>query len=384
MLPRDAINGLIAGISGFMLLLGLGIVPDSAFGGERASDRIAKPAVRAEHKGKLPRSDVARPDQADDRLREEFPENAIRIEPAAALGGVHAQPEAAPLHGYGDFEGVVLVAPAKGEAFPGLVLVEPAAAPAKPEPVEAASDTAEDTGDIDIPEDLSATQDDPLEPVNRLFFAFNEVVDHLVFAPAARIYHTVLPEPVRIGVANVVRNASSPVILANDILQGNRQGASDTVVRFMVNSTIGVGGLLDAAGYMGVAYHNEDFGQTLAVWGVGSGPYMVVPVLGPSNPRDLTGIVVDTAFNPLTWILIDAPLEERLAPSAVELVVGREAILDDYATLRQSSPDLYASVRDIYGEKRQTEISNGDITGEPIPNMTSLPPTSVMTTVTPF
>jgi phospholipid-binding lipoprotein MlaA len=151
----------------------------------------------------------------------------------------------------------------------------------------------------------------------------------------------------------------------------------------MVNSTIGIGGLVDAAGYMGVQYHSEDFGQTLAVWGMGPGPYMVVPVLGPSNPRDLTGKVVDTAFNPLTWVLWDAPLEERLAPGGVELLVGRESILDDYESLRKTSPDLYASVRSIYGDKRQTEISNGDVTGEPIPGVTTLPPNSVMT-VKPF
>jgi ABC-type transporter lipoprotein component MlaA len=94
--------------------------------------------------------------------------------------------------------------------------------------------------------------------------------------------------------------------------------------------------------------------------------------------------VVDTAINPLTWILIDKPLEQRLAPGAAQLVVGREAILDEYANLRKTSPDLYASVRDIYGQIRQTAISNGDVTGEPIPGVTSLPADSVMTNVKPF
>ncbi len=197
------------------------------------------------------------------------------------------------------------------------------------------------------------------------------------------MYHIIIPEPFRIGIANAVNNIRSPVILANDVLQGNRQGASDTIVRFMVNSTIGLGGLIDAAGYMGVQRHSEDFGQTLAVWGVGPGPYMVLPVLGPSNPRDIVGKGVDTAINPLTWILFDQPLEVRMAPSAVELVVGRESILDDYATLRAGSPDLYLSVRDIYSDKRQTEIDNGDVTGDPIPSA-SMPPSSVTPNVNPF
>jgi phospholipid-binding lipoprotein MlaA len=320
-----------------------------------------------------------RADAVSTRKKTGKPARRVRSSPELNVAGSDIPGLAkAPLHGYGTFEGVVLVPPA--QRGKGIVLVEPAAATAATE----AEPTSESSDDIPIPKDLSEQQEDPFESFNRGMFAFNEVLDHLILEPSARIYHAVVPQPLREGVANAVRNLGSPVILANDILQGNRKRASDTVVRFMVNSTIGLGGFVDAAGYMGVPYHQEDFGQTLAVWGVGPGPYMVVPILGPSNPRDLTGKVVDTAINPLTWILIDKPLEQRMAPGAAQLVVGREAILDEYANLRKTSPDLYASVRDIYGQIRQTAISNGDVTGEPIPGVTSLPADSVMTNVKPF
>ena len=378
---REAISRVIAGGGVYMLLPALfAFVLTPVFAAERDPfpsvsshpPRLHATATRS-HTGKKP---PARP--ADRYLRSEFADATIRIEPAAAQS--IRSPEArsqktlkrkVPLRGYGTFEGVILVPPAN---HGGLVLVEPAAATAP-------ADTAQEG---QIPKDLTETEEDPFEPVNRFFFRFNEMLDHLIVEPAARIYHRVLPEPVRDGVANAVRNLGSPIILANDILQGNRERAANTAVRFMVNSTIGLAGFVDAAGYMGVPYHQEDFGQTLAVWGAGPGPYMVVPILGPSNPRDLAGKLVDTAFNPLTWILLDNPVEQRLAPTAAQLIVGRDAILDDYAYLRKTSPDLYASVRDIYGQVRQTEIANGDVTGEPIPGITTLPPTTVITTVNPF
>jgi hypothetical protein len=130
----------------------------------------------------------------------------------------------APLHGYGTFEGVVLVPPA--QTGKGIVLVEPAAAPAATE----AEPTSESSDNIQIPKDLSEQQEDPFESFNRGMFAFNEVLDHLILEPSARIYHVIVPQPLREGVANAVRNLGSPVILANDILQGNRKRASDTVM----------------------------------------------------------------------------------------------------------------------------------------------------------
>jgi phospholipid-binding lipoprotein MlaA len=241
-------------------------------------------------------------------------------------------------------------------------------------------------GDIQVPSDLTEEVDDPLEPVNRVFFGFNEGLDFLILRPVAMVYRAVLPKPVRIGVGNALRNAATPVILANDILQGaDGKRVEATVVRFMLNSTIGVGGLIDVGSYVGLDFHREDFGQTLASWGVGPGPYMVAPILGPGNPRDFVGVVVDTALNPMTWILADEQFWIRMAPSAAEMVSTREVALDDVDALRKTSPDFYVTVRQLYSEKRKTDIANGDVGLDPIPGTTSLPSTQVMTpTVNPF
>jgi phospholipid-binding lipoprotein MlaA len=220
--------------------------------------------------------------------------------------------------------------------------------------------------------------------MNRLFFGFNEVVDRVILEPTARVYRAVLPEPVRQGISNVLANAASPVILANDILQGNPERAANTIKRFMVNSTIGVGGMLDAASYMGERRHNEDFGQTLGSYGVGSGPYLVLPLLGPSNTRDLAGKVADTAVNPMTWILYDAPLWQRSIQPGAEIVSGRAAIIDDIDNLRKTSPDFYASVRDLYAQKRQADIANEDSGYDPAPGVSTLPPSVVPQTFNPY
>lgn len=239
--------------------------------------------------------------------------------------------------------------------------------------------------DIQVPADLTEDVDDPLEPVNRLFFGLNEGLDFLVLRPVAIVYRTVVPKPVRIGVGNALRNAASPVILANDILQGaDGKRVEATMVRFMLNSTIGVGGLIDVGSYVGLDFHREDFGQTLATWGVGPGPYMVAPILGPGNPRDFVGVVVDTAINPMTWILADEKFWIRMAPSAAEMISTREVALDDVDALRKTSPDFYVTVRQLYSEKRRTDIANGDVGLDPIPGTTSLPPTQMTPTVNPF
>ncbi len=143
---------------------------------------------------------------------------------------------------------------------------------------------------------------DPFEPANRALFEVHEVADRFVLQPVAEAYRDVIPQPLRAGIRNVLGNLRAPVILANDLMQGNISRARITLGRFMVNSTLGVGGILDVAREWGVPGHTEDFGQTLAVWGAGEGFYVFVPLLGPSSPRDLAGQAVDLAINPLTWL----------------------------------------------------------------------------------
>lgn len=291
----------------------------------------------------------------------------------------------------------ILITPAS--TTPDVEPIDPDANTTKQESTDTAAATADEgvddfasvnpdvpIDDIQVPSDLTEEIDDPLEPVNRVFFGFNEGLDFLILRPVALVYRTVLPKPVRIGVGNALRNAASPVILANDILQGaDGKRVEATMVRFMLNSTIGVGGLIDVGSYVGLDFHREDFGQTLAYWGVEPGPYMVAPILGPGNPRDFVGVVVDTAINPMTWILADEKFWIRMAPSAAEMVSTREVALDDVDALRKTSPDFYVTVRQLYSEKRKTDIANGDVGLDPIPGTTSLPSTQVLTpTVNPF
>jgi len=271
------------------------------------------------------------------------------------------------------------------------VIVEPAATVSGVDVVDGVqvpgdlNETGGATGDPEsVPGDLVDTQTDPLEGFNRVMFGFNDVVDRVILEPVARVYRAIVPPPIRRGVTNVVNNLATPVTLTNDILQGNPEAAANTIKRFMVNSTLGIGGIFDHATGLGEPLHREDFGQTLGTWGINGNPYIVLPLLGPSNPRDMVGRVADTAVNPMTWILYDAPFWERSIPIGVEIVSGREAILDDYDSLRKNSPDLYASVRDLYAQKRQAEIANEAAGYNPGSGASSLPPSTIPQTLNPY
>lgn len=214
---------------------------------------------------------------------------------------------------------------------------------------------------------VSSTLSDPLEPVNRLIFGFNEGVDFLILRPVNFVYRTVLPRPVRKGVSNVVYNLASPVVLANDVLQGEFKRAGTTTSRFLINTTVGIGGIIDVAGKNGLPRHSEDFGQTLARWGIGSGPYIVLPLVGPSTLRDAIAIPVDSAIDPVTWALANESTGVRMAPLGTSIIVYHDEFKDDADNLRKNSADFYASVRDIYSQRRLSEIANGDLMLEPLP-----------------
>ena len=207
---------------------------------------------------------------------------------------------------------------------------------------------------------------DPIEPFNRGSFAVHQAIDRNVLRPVARGYRAVVPNPVRLGIRNVLANLRSPVILANDILQGEPRRAGDTLGRFVVNSTLGLGGIFDVAGTrMGVRGHTEDFGQTFARWGIGEGPFLFIPVLGPSNPRDLTGFGFDIAANPLTWVgqgaTVDALQWSRAGATVVDT---REDLLDATDDVERSSLDLYSTYRSAYRQRRRAQIENrtgGDV-----------------------
>jgi phospholipid-binding lipoprotein MlaA len=200
-------------------------------------------------------------------------------------------------------------------------------------------------------------ENDPLEPVNRAVFEFNRVLDGLILEPAARMYRTAAPEFVRDGVQNFLVNLRTPIVLANDLLQGEFARAEKTLGRFMLNTILGFGGLIDVGGRVGMPErHSEDFGQTLAVYGVGDGPYLVLPLLGPSNPRDAVGYVVDLAFDPVFFL---APNDVGYGRFGAEALTFREQNIETIEELERSSIDLYAATRTLVRQLRGNEIRNG-------------------------
>lgn len=203
---------------------------------------------------------------------------------------------------------------------------------------------------------------DPLEPLNRRVLSFNLAADRAVIGPAAGAYETVTPTFFRTGVSNVLSNLNSPVVFANDILQGEPKRATDTAYRFLVNSTFGVLGLFDvAATETGIEGHSEDFGQTLGVWGVPEGPYIVLPLLGPSNLRDATGSSVDNAFDPLYWTEFDDD-DTSVTIAATRGVLGAlqaRVALDEQLEAVNAQPEPYVALRRAYTAQRQAEIRNG-------------------------
>jgi phospholipid-binding lipoprotein MlaA len=199
---------------------------------------------------------------------------------------------------------------------------------------------------------------DPLEPTNRALFFVHEGIDTLVLRPAAEAYRLFLPPVVRTGIRNVLANARTPVILLNDLLQGETYRAATTMGRFLVNTTVGLGGLMDVATSRGLPAHGEDFGQTLAVWGVGEGPFLFIPVLGPSNPRDLAGFGVDIASHPLTWAEGDDWERVRLGAGVLNVLDVREGLIETIDDVRQTSLDPYATLRSAYRQRRVNEIRN--------------------------
>lgn len=228
---------------------------------------------------------------------------------------------------------------------------------------------ADDITDKDILNNAANDANDPLEPVNRVIFGFNSILDTVILTPVSATYNTVVPGPVRTGVSNAIANAKAPVTLINDLLQGEPKRAQKTFVRFLINSTAGFGGFVDAAEAGGLPRHTEDFGQTLAVWGIGAGPYLVAPVFGPTTPRHLVGRIADSAATPTTWLMADLPMLERFTPTMADLMTGHAALLDDMNNLKKTSPDYYAAVRDIYRQSRANAISNGKVDSADLPDI---------------
>jgi phospholipid-binding lipoprotein MlaA len=202
---------------------------------------------------------------------------------------------------------------------------------------------------------------DPLEESNRKFFAFNQAIDNAVINPIARGYKAALPQPARTSIDNVLRNLKSPTIFANQLLQGDLEGAGTVLVRTSINTLLGIGGIFDVAAYEGIEHEHEDFGQTLATWGVGHGPYMVVPVIGPSSARDYIGFFVDSYADPLRWYAFNVEKEGLYyGKTAVEYVSLRASLMSLLEELENSSIDYYAATRSAYYQRREALTNDQD------------------------
>ena len=206
---------------------------------------------------------------------------------------------------------------------------------------------------------------DPYEAANRKLFAFNEAVDGAILKPMAQVYRDIVPERGRESIRNFLRNLESPTILFNDVLQREEERASNTLNRFFINSSIGFFGFGDPATDMGYPRHTEDFAQTLAIYGIESGPYIMSPFFGPSTPRHIAGRIVDFAVHPLTWYLQDQNDGYRYSYGISEAVVAREELLDVLDDIEGDSTDYYVSIRNMYMQRRMNEISNGVPSDEP-------------------
>jgi phospholipid-binding lipoprotein MlaA len=198
---------------------------------------------------------------------------------------------------------------------------------------------------------------DPLEPVNRGILAFNKEVDRWVLDPITRVYRFILPDQVKRSVQRFLNNLSSPGVTINDALQCEFYDAGITVWRFVINSTFGIGGLFDPAQYLGVHGHTSDFDQTLALYGVPSGPFLMLPVFGPTTVRGGFGTIVDTAFRPTTYLLAGTDqFVFAIIHGGSSGLATREASLDAIKDLERSSVDYYAALRNAYYQKRTADI----------------------------
>jgi phospholipid-binding lipoprotein MlaA len=197
---------------------------------------------------------------------------------------------------------------------------------------------------------------DPLEGFNRAVFFLNDGLDTILIRPIAYLYGNILPPFVKRRVRNFFSNINEPVTFANDLLQLEFEDAGVIGARFLVNSTVGLAGLFDVASEIGLEPHKADFGQTLYSYGAGPGPYLVLPLLGPSNLRDSTGLVVDAVLNPFTWLLEP---EENIATAVGKGLVRREELLVPLDALRESSVDYYAALRSLYYQDRAVALGRG-------------------------
>ena len=201
---------------------------------------------------------------------------------------------------------------------------------------------------------------DPFESYNRAVFAFNNGVDYVLLDPLTEAYRFIIPDAFRLAISNFLNNIKSPVYLANELLQGDLDGASLVTKRFVLNSLTGFAGIVDTASWEGMTYEPEDFGQTLAVWGVGSGPYIIWPIIGPATTRDGFGMLGDMVMDPINWYVWNNDGTDlgtiRLGATVLDT---KDRFLDLQKDLKTNSLDYYAATRSVWLQRRNALINDG-------------------------
>lgn len=212
-------------------------------------------------------------------------------------------------------------------------------------------------------------QNDPYEHTNRQIFELDQDLDKAVMRPVAVFYNHAVPEFARDGVHNFLVNLNGPITIGNSVLQGDAENATRVLARITINSTVGIAGLIDVAAKIGLPLREEDFGQTLGVWGFDEGPYLVLPGLGPSNPRDVVGSVGDVFMDPLTYAQWHGKIWYDVGRQGLELVDLRARNVETLDQIERTSVDLYATTRSLYRQKRNSDIRNGAPDTENLPNL---------------
>jgi phospholipid-binding lipoprotein MlaA len=209
---------------------------------------------------------------------------------------------------------------------------------------------------------------DPLEGYNRAMFEVNRTLDETLMKPVAIMYRGIVPEWGRDRVNAFLNNLGEPVNMANEALQGEFESAGVSLGRFVMNTLLGFFGTFDVAKEAGLPYRDEDFGQTLAIWGAGEGPYIVLPLFGPSNPRDAAGLLVDFFIDPWGYFWTPAEKNARFIARAIDT---RSHHIEDLDAVEKTSIDFYSEFRDLYRQKRDNDIRNGDLPELiPVPSVT--------------
>ncbi len=218
------------------------------------------------------------------------------------------------------------------------------------------------TGCATRPADPGALADynranDPYEPANRFFYRVSDTVDAYTLRPVAQAYVWAVPEPARTGVHNALANLASPAVLVNDVFEAKPRRAGDTFMRFLINSTVGLGGVLDVAKGWGYPASPADGGMTLASWGVPEGPYLFLPLLGPSNPRDASGFGMDIALAPLDYVPRGYGLITlNWALYGIGTIDARAQVLATLDQVKKNALDPYATIRSLYRQHRDAQI----------------------------